>query len=184
MYEKLVPAPDPGTWPGRAGWNGMAAESQAATVTQIMSLLGDTRCLVLASGALLTADIAGGAIVMSALLGSKEVAALSALGLLLLVMLSWLRASALVVLAEWPVAVAFSELRRATGAPVDPSAPWLPTGARPMVASDLGWDQVVPLIAAANLRHARARLALSWAVITTIGLCVWMAISFAIAALA
>jgi hypothetical protein len=106
----------------------------------------------------LTADIAGGAVVMSALLGRKEIAALSALGLLLLVMLSWLRTSALVILAEWPVAVAFGELRRATGAPVDPSAPWLPTGARPMVASDFGWDQVVPLIAAANLRHARARL--------------------------
>jgi hypothetical protein len=181
MYEKLVAASGQETWPGR---NGMPAEGQVATVTQITSLLSDTRCIVLASGALLTADIVGSAVVMSALLGRKEVAAVSTLGLLLLVMLSWMRTSALVVHAEWPVAVAFGELRRVTGAPVDPSAPWLPTGAQPAVGPDLGWEQAAPLIAAANLRHTRARHALLWAVITTIGLCVWIVISFAIAALA
>jgi hypothetical protein len=161
----------------------MRTEGQVATVPQVASLLSDTRALVLVSGALLTADIVGGAVVMSALLGRKEIAVLSVLGLLLLVLPSWMRASALVVHAEWPVAVAFGELRRATGAPVDPSAPWLPTGAQPMVLPDLGWEQAVSLIAAVNVRHARARLALSWAVITTIGLCVWTASSFVGAAL-
>lgn len=170
MYEQLAP-------------DGRPAEGQLTTVTQIASLLGDTRCLVLVSGALLTADVVGGAVVMSALLGRKEIAVLSAIGLLLLVLPSWMRTSALVLHAEWPVAVAFGELRRATGAPVDPSAPWLPTGAQPMVVPDPGWESAIPLIAAVNVRHARARLALSWAVITTIGLCVWTAISFVGAAL-
>jgi hypothetical protein len=119
-----------------------------------------------------------------ALLGREGAWTLGSLGLLVLVMVSWLRTSLLVVLAERPVAGALGELRRVTGAPVDPSAPWLPLGVRPIPASDLGWDHVVPLIAATNLRHARARLAFSWAVITTTGFCVWMALSFAMAALA
>jgi hypothetical protein len=180
MHETSAPVSSQETWPGQNGW---PAEGQVTTVTQIASLLSDTRCLVLVSGALLTADVVGGAVMTSALLGCKEIAAYSALSLLPLVMLSWMRASALVVHAEWPVAVAFGELRRATGAPVDPSAPWLLTGAQPMGAPDLRWEHVVPLIGAAHIRHARARLALSWAVITTIALCVWTAVSFAAAAL-
>jgi hypothetical protein len=181
MSEKPASMP---VWPSRLTWDEDEAETTAVDVARIISLLGDTRCLVLVSGALLTADVVGGAFVVSALLGRHEITALSALGLLGLVLLSWLRTAALVVAAERPVAVAFSELRRVTGAPVDPSAPWSSVGVRSMVASDLGWDHVVSLIAAVTLRHARARLALSWAVITTVGLCVWMALSFAIAALA
>jgi hypothetical protein len=153
-------------------------------VAQITSITGDVRWLILVSGGLLAANLVGVALVVTALLGRHGVWMLGSLGLLVLVILGWLRTSLFVVLAERPVAGALGELRRATGAPVDPSAPWPPLGVRPMPASDLGCDHVVPLIAATNLRHARARLAFSWAVITTTVFCVWMALSFAMAAFA
>lgn len=152
-------------------------------VAQITSITADTRWLTLVSGTLLTADLVGGGVMMTVLLGRANVSALASLGLLVVVTLSWMRASALVVLAERPIAGALGELRRVTGAPVDPSAPWPRVGVQQMAPSELGWDHLLPLIAAATLRHARARLALSWAVITTTGLCVWMILSFAVTVL-
>jgi hypothetical protein len=187
MSENQASTPVPSTWPRRARWDDMFEHSQsedhAAAVAQITSLLGNTRYLILTSTALLAADIAASAVITAALLGRKEISALCPLVLLVLVLLSWLRTSVLVILAERPVASAFGELRRATGAPVNPSVPWRPLGVRPMPCADLGWDQAVLLIAAVTLRHTRARLALSWAVITTAGVCLWMVLSCAIAAL-
>jgi hypothetical protein len=45
------------------------------------------------------------------------------------------------------------------------------------------WDFVVPLIAATRRQHARARLALSAAVLTTAAFLLWMMLSLAVAAL-
>jgi len=182
MLEKLVSVSDPNLQPAYVA-DGVQARDCAAAIARITSIMGDTRSLILTSGGLLAADVAGAVALMAALLGREDVSAVSSLGLLVLVTLGWLRTAVLIVLAERPVADAFGELRRATGAQVDLSAPWVSVGVTPMAASDLEWAHVVPLIAAANLRHARARLALSWAVITTAGLCVWMMLSFAIAIL-
>jgi hypothetical protein len=155
-----------------------------AAINEVLSVLGDTRRHILISGGLLAVDLVGAASVASALLGRGGVVAPGTVGLLMPVLLGWLVTAVLVLLAERPVVGALGELRRATGAPVNPSAPWSPLGVLPLAAADLNCNHVVPLIAAANIQHARARLALSAAVITTAAFLLWMALSLAVAALA
>lgn len=155
---------------------------RAAAVAEITSVMSDTRRLSLMSGGLLTADVTGAAIAVSALLSHGYVVSLWAAGLLVPVILSWLITAMLMTLGERSVAGALGELRRVTGAPVDLSAPWRSPGVTPMADWDREWDYIVLLIAAANLHHARSRLALSWAVITTAGFLLWLALSLAIGA--
>ncbi len=189
MREQLTLPPDPGAWPGTPGEYRAPADREAygypGAVTEIVSAIGDTRRLTLISGALLAVDLAGMAIVVSALLNRGHAVALgTAAGLLMPVVLSWLAAVLLVLLAEWPVAGGLGELRRATGARVDPSAPWSPLGVLPLAGPDLDWSHVVPLIAAATLQHARAHRALHWTVITTAAFFLWTMVSLAAAAVA
>jgi len=188
MREQPVSTPERGAWPGIPGQDPIPADRQApgcpAAITQVLAVIGDTRRHVLISGGLLAVDLVGAASVASALLGRGGVVALGTVGLLTPVLLSWLVTAVLVLLAERPVTGALSELRRATGAPVDPSAPWSPLGVLPLAASALNWGHVVPLIAAANIQHARARLALAAAVITTAAFFLWVVISLAVSALA
>jgi hypothetical protein len=94
----------------------------------------------------------------------------------------WLAAAALLLHAERPVAGALGELRQATGAQVDPSAPWPPVGVRQLPASQLRWSHVVPLIGATTIRHARARLALAAAITASAALLLWMLLALAVAA--
>jgi hypothetical protein len=187
MREWLPSSPDPGAWPESPGRRRALPEERGcdrtAAITRVILVTGDTRRLILISAVLLTADLVGAAIVVSALLGRGRVLALGSVGLLMPVILSWLVTAVLVLLAEGPVSSAFSELRRATGAPVDPSVPWSPLGVRPLADSEVTWDHVVPLIAAATRQHARARLALSAAVFTTAVFLLWMALSLAAATL-
>lgn len=187
MREDLAPTQDPDTWTEFPAWDRTPPDARpresSSAIAQITSIAGDTRSLTVVAGTLLAADLIAATAMMAALLGHRDAFPPSSVGLLALVTLSWLRASLQTVLAEQPVACALGELRRATGAPVDLSAPWPPLGVRRVSASDLGWEQAVPLIGAATIRHARARTALSWAVITTIGLCIWTGVSIAVSAL-
>jgi hypothetical protein len=188
MHERLSSPPEPGTWPEAKGRGHTLAEDRVcdhtAAITDVISATGDTRRLIHLSTGLLAAVLVGAATVASALLGRGQALALGSVGLLMPVILSWLVTAVLVLLAEGPVTSAFGELRRATGAPVDPSAPWSPLGVRPLADSEVTWSHVVPLIAAATRQHARARLALSAAVITTAVFLLWMALSLAAATLA
>jgi hypothetical protein len=125
----------------------------------------------------------GAAAVGAALLVRGQPLAMGSLGLLLPVLVSWLVTAALVLFSEGPVTSAFAELRRATGAPVDPSAPWAPLGVEPLADSEVTWDYVVPLIAATRRQHARAFRALSAAVLTTAAFLLWTVLSLAVTAL-
>lgn len=189
MREHRISASGPAPWAGAGRVNedttapaGGQAGDCAAAVTGIASLVGDTRRLVLVAGGLLVADIAATPVVVSALLGRGHNVAWGSSALLIPVTGSWLAAAALLVLAQQPVAIALGELRRATGAPTDPSAPWRPLGVRPLADADLGRGHAAPLIGAAAIAHTRARLALAWAVAATTGFLLWTAISLAIAA--
>ena len=99
----------------------------------------------------------------------------------MLVLLSWVRAAALLALADRPVADALSMLRWRTGAPVDLIVPWLPSGLDRVTGPDPGARHA--LIAAARLRHERAQLALHWAIIAATAVCVWTVLSIAWAAI-
>ena len=177
--------------PGAAsGLTGLMREPPALAagprpcISDITTVISGTRHLALLAAALLAADIAGASAATAALLGRRGAVAAGSVGLLVPVLLSWLVAGSLLLLAERPVAGALGELRRETGARVDPAAPWRPAGVRPMPASELQWSHVVPLIAAATVQHARARLALGAAIVTTAGLLLWLVLSLGFAAVA
>lgn len=183
MYEQFASPVEPSAWPGTSRLSRGVAGDQVcgcqAAGTDVISVIGDARRLLLISGGLLAADLIGTASVVSALVGRGHPPALASLCLLLPVVLSWLLTAAAMLAAERPVAGALGELRRATGAPVDLSAPWAPLGVRPLAGSELGWGHVVPLIAAANCQHTRARLALWASVLTTAAFFLWMPIALA-----
>jgi hypothetical protein len=185
MREHLRTVSGPGPWPGLPHEGSAPASDQEpsdpAAVPAITAAISDTRWLVLISGALLVADIAGASVTTAELLGRQSAVAVGSIVLLVPVLAGWLAAAALLIHAERPVVGALGELRRATGARVEPSAPWRSVGVRPLPACDLEWAHVVPLIAAATIQHARARLALCLAIITTAGLLLWMVLSLAIA---
>lgn len=155
---------------------------RAAAAVKITSAMSDGRRLFLISGGLLTADVTGAAVAVSAFLSHGNSLALWAAGLLVPVILSWFIAALLMTLGEQAVAGSLGELRRVTGAPVDLSAPWRSLGVTPMAQSDIAWEHIVLLIGAATLHHARSRLALHWAIITTVGFLLWLTLSLAMAA--
>ena len=117
------------------------------------------------------------------LLGRRDTVAVGTVGLLIPVALSWLVAAALLLWAERSVADAVGELRWMTGAPVDLSPGCSLAGVQPSPAPDLAWSHAVRLIGAVAIRHGRARLALSSAVLTTAGFLAWMVLSLTIAAI-
>ncbi|MBO0804048.1 MAG: hypothetical protein J2P25_13365 [Nocardiopsaceae bacterium] len=161
---------------------GSRERARAAAITEIVSAMSDTRRLVLVSGGLLAADVAGMALAVPSLLGHGHGVAWGSSALLVPVALSWLVAALFLVLGERPAAVALGELRRTTGAPVDLSAPWRSLGVRPLAGPGLEPEHVTLLIGAATAAHARARLTLWVAVVATAGFLLWTAISLAMAA--
>jgi hypothetical protein len=173
-------------WPGPPPGHPAPADdrewSYPGAITEITAAIGDTRRLISVSGGLLAADIAGAAALTAALLARPDAVTAGALWLLAPFLVGWLAAAALLLHAERPVAGALGALRQATGAQVDPSAPWRPVGVRQLPASQLDWSHVVPLIGATTIRHARARLALGAAITATAGLLLWVLLALAIAA--
>jgi hypothetical protein len=153
----------------------------AVALAQLISLLSGTRRLILVTGALLAASVVGVAIVSSVLLGRGIGFSLGSVGLLLPVLLTWMASGVLLIQTESPVADVLGEVRRVTGAPVEPSAPWRSLGVRPMGEPDVEWDPV-QFIGIVNFQHSRARLALFWAVIATAGCLAWTVFMLAIAA--
>lgn len=186
MREWLSPSPESGTRPGTPGNGRVLTDNRSCDhvpdVTDVIAVTGDTRRLTHFATGLLAAVLVGAAAVTSALLSRGHALTLGLVGLIP-VLLSWLVTAALVLLAEGPVTSALAELRLRTGAPVDPSAPWLPLGVRPLSDAETTWGYVVPLIAAAARQHARTRLAFGAAVFTTAAFLLWMTLSLAAATL-
>jgi hypothetical protein len=155
------------------------AAARTADILKLISVAGDTRRLGFASTGLLAAVLVGTAAVGSALAVGGHVLAVGSVAVLLPVAVSWLVTAVLVLAAERPLTGALGELRLATGASVDPSAPWAPVGVRPLADAEVSWGHVVPLVGAAARQHARARLALGAAVFTAAAFALWMTVSLA-----
>lgn len=191
MHEWLSSPAEPLTWPELSergsGDPGLpAADSSAdrvAAIAEVIAVAGDTRRLSYVCAGLLAAVLVGIATVGSALAISGRALALGSVVLLLPVLASWLVTALLVLLSEGPVSRALGQLRHVTGAPVDLSAPWIPVGVDPLPDAEVSWYHVVPLIGAATRQHARARIALSAALLTTVAFLAWMALSLAAIAL-
>jgi hypothetical protein len=186
MYEYPSGQAGAVTWPAPPGQERIVAGNSAfdrTAVAEVIAITGDTRRLTHISGGLLGVVLAGAATVGAALLVRGQLPALGTLGLLIPVVMSWLVTAALVLNSEGPVASAFAELRRATGAPIDPSAPWVPIGVHPLADAEVTWDYIVPLIAATRRQRERACRALSAAILTTAAFLLWLVLSLTVAAI-
>jgi hypothetical protein len=186
MHEYLSNQAKPGTWPVPRKQELILADSPAfdrGAVAEVIAITGDTRRLTHISGVLLGAVLVGAATATAALLVRGQPLAIGTVGLLIPVIVGWLVTAGLVLCSDGPVTSAFSELRRATGAPVDPSAPWAPLGLRPLADVEMTWDYIVPLIAATRRQRERTHRALGAAVLTTAAFLVWMVLSLTMAAL-
>jgi hypothetical protein len=171
-------APDVAPGPHRGAAAG-DTHSSAAVIGALTRLLDDTRTGTRLAGALLAAAAVGVA-VTGMLWPLRAGAAVCCLALLAAVLLTWVRAGILLALAGQPVTGALAELRRHTGAPVQPAAPWVRGGVGQVTEFDRGRRHAQSLIAAASLRQARTQLALRWAVLAAGGFCVWTAVVIAL----
>ena len=158
--------------------------SSATAIGALTHLLEDTRTGTWLAGALLTATAMCLAVTGTLWpLPLRAGATVCCLVLLAAVLLTWVRAGVLLALAGQPVTSALAELRRHTGAPLQPAAPWVPGGMSRATAFDLSRWHAQSLIAAASLRQARTQLALRWAMLAAGACCVWTAVVFALSSL-
>jgi hypothetical protein len=189
MDEWLYSPPAAGPWTPAAertvplgddlsrGLGGDLACGCGAAVADVIAVIGDTRRLTQVAAGLLAAVLVGAATLGAALVGRGHVLAVGSVALLLPVAVSWLVTAALVLSSEVPVTRALGQLRQVSGAPLDLAAPWTPVGLRPLTDTEGNWGYVVSLIAAATHRHARARIALGGAVVTTAVFLAWMSLA-------
>ena len=147
----------------------------AQDVIAEMAKLLDTRGSMLLGGSVLSALTIG--IALEAALspsvlrpGLGGVVCVSLLGCMIL---CWLRAAALLLLAHRPVLDQLNEHRWRTGAPLDPRVRWL---SMPSVRdSEAAWDwaRVNLMLGAARIRRERIHQADTWTFITVACFLIW-----------
>lgn len=149
--------------------------SPTAAYRDMQELLRDGRTGTLVCGTTIAAVTVGFALEEPQIRSALHAGAASAVCVVLLIALavSMVRTVILMIAAGWPLVDELGELRRRTGAPVDPTAPWTSSGgsAGPFPVS--GWEHVRVVLAAAHFRSVRIHQALIWASITVACFFVW-----------
>ena len=157
--------------------------SPTAAYRDMRELLRDGRTGMLVCGTTIAAVTVGFALegpqTRSAL--HAGAASVACVVLLIALAISMIRTVSLMISAGAPLVDELGELRRRTGAPVDPTAPWTSAGgsAGPFPVS--GWEHVRAVLAAAHFRSVRIHQALTWASITVACFFVWTVAVLAIA---
>ena len=95
------------------------------------------------------------------------------LGLLAVLALCVLRTAILMVGSGRPLMDQLGELRRQTGAPVDPTVPWTPVRALPLASATAVQKRLEHVLATAHFRNERMHQALGWSTVAMIGFCAW-----------
>ena len=144
-------------------------------IAEMARLLRDTRGSMLLGGSVLSALTIGIALEAahshSALRpGLAGVAYVSLLGC---VILCWLRAAALLLLASRPVLDQLNEHRWRTGAPLDLRVPWLSMPSVEDSEAAWNWTRVNLMLGAARIRRERLHLADTWTFITVACFLAW-----------
>ena len=143
-------------------------------IAEMAGLLRDTRGSMLLGGSVLSAPTIG--IALEAAFspsvlrpGAAGAACVSLLGALIL---CWLRAASLLLLASRPVLDQLNDHRWRTGGPLDPRVRWLTS---PSAEGESSWDwaQVNLMLGAVRIRRERIQLADTWAFITVACFLVW-----------
>jgi hypothetical protein len=160
----------------QAGHAGPARE----VIGEMAWLLRDTRGSMLLGGGMLSAVAVGIGLeaAFSPSVPRPGLAGLACAVLLGGVILCWIRAAALLLLAGRPVLGQLNDSRWRTGAPVDPRVRWLTLPPMEGGQAAWNWTQVNLLLGAARIRRERVHLADTWTFIAAAAFGVWTAVLF------
>ena len=150
-------------------------------IAEMAGLLRNTRGGLFLGGSVLSAVTIGIAleVTFSPSVLRPSPAGVASVGLLGVLILCWLRAAVLLLLAGRPVLDQLNDQRWRTGAPVDLRVRWrltLPSAADS--AEAWNWTRVNLLLGAARIRGERIHLADTWTFITAASFLVWTAAVF------
>jgi hypothetical protein len=150
------------------------AQSQIA---ELAVLLSNTRGSMILGGSVLSALTIGIALeaAFSPSVLRSGLAGVVAVSLLGCVILCWLRAASLVLLAGRPVLDQLNDHRWRTGAPLDPRVRWLSTPSIEDSEAAWSWARVNMMLGAARVRRERIELADTWTFITVACFLLWTA---------
>lgn len=149
------------------------AQSQIADMAVLLS---STRGSMILGGSVLSALTIGIAVeaAFSPSVLRPGLAGVVAVGLLGGVIVCWLRATALLLLAGRPVLDQLNDHRWRTGGPLDPRVRWLRTPAEDGEGA-WSWAHVNMMLGAARVRRERIQLANTWTFITVAAFLLWTA---------
>lgn len=158
--------------------DGPASGEARDMLGEMAALLRDTAPGLTTSAAALGTITIGLAVEAAALpMAPRPLPAIVACGGLFgVLVLCWLRAAALLVLAGLPLSRALGQQRAHTGSPLDPRAPWASIPAQQAGAGQWRWARVHQLLSQARLRSERVQLALNWSLVTTAAFLAWTAV--------
>ena len=144
-------------------------------IAEMAGLLRDTRGSVLLGGSVLSALTIGIALeaALSPSVLRPGLAGVACVSLLGGVILCWLRAAALLLLASRPVLDQLNDHRWRTGAPIDPRARWLTMPSVEDSEAAWNWTRVNLMLGAARIRRERLHLADTWTFITVACFLAW-----------
>jgi hypothetical protein len=166
--------PDDRTPDGRGGADQDSAQELLA---EMAALIRDTRPSLVVSGSVAAAVLIGLATESVLLpLTGRGPGAVAAIALFAAVALCLLRTLALIVLAGLPITQSLSQQRVASGAPLDPRAPW---ASIPEPGPDPGpwtWARAHLLLSQARFRADRIQAATSWALATAAVFLAWTSV--------
>lgn len=144
-------------------------------IAEMAGLLRDTRGSMLLGGSVLSALTIGIALeaAFSPSVLRPRLADVVCVSLLGCVILCWLRAAALLLLASRPVLDQLNDHRWRTGAPVDTRVRWLTLPSIEDSEAAWSWTRVNLLLSAARIRRERIHLADTWTFITVACFLAW-----------
>jgi len=146
-------------------------------IAELAVLLSNTRGSMILGGSVLSALIIGIAVeaAFSPSVLRPGLAGVLTVSLLGCVIVCWLRATALLLLASRPVLDQLNDHRWRTGAPLDPRVRWLSTPSVEDSEAAWSWAHVNTMLGAARVRRERIQLAETWTFITVACFLLWTA---------
>ena len=146
-------------------------------IAEIAVLLSNTRGSTILGGSFLSALAIGIAVeaAFSPSVLRPGLAGVVGVGLLGGMIVCWLRAAALVLLASRPVLDQLNDYRWRTGAPLDPRVRWLSTPTAGESQAAWSWTRVNMMLGAARVRRERIQQAGTWTFITVACFLLWTA---------
>ena len=144
-------------------------------IAEMATLLSSTRGSTILGGSVLSALTIGIAIeaAFSPSVLRPGLAGVVSVSLLGCVIVCWLRAVALLLLAGRPVHDQLNDHRWRTGAPLDPRVRWLSMPSDEDSEAAWDWTRVNMMLGAARIRRERTHIADTWTFITVACFLIW-----------